>query len=346
MAKEKFEEIAFRTKTRKLIDQANVIIGEMAAEGYTLTVRQLYYQFVARDMLENSQANYKRLAGVVDDARKAGLIDWDAIEDRTRYLRSITAYTGPENFLTRQVRNYYAENLWADQDTYCEVWVEKDALLGVIERPALEWRVPYFACRGYASSSELYTAGKRLARYKALGKRVVIFHLGDHDPSGLNMTDVNRDSLRQFGRTHGIDVQRLALNMDQVEEYSPPPNFAKERDSRFAGYQEMMDEAGHEDQRDDSWELDALDPSVLDKLIRDAIEGVVDAELFEAAREREQENQARLMEAAQNWDEVATYLRHRNNEHPDSGLWPSTFLQETADHHDNLDPEPEDDEAE
>lgn len=341
MAKEQFEEIAFRTKARKLIDQANVIIGEMAAEGYTLTVRQLYYQFVARGMLENVQANYKRLARVVDDARKAGLIDWDAIEDRTRYLREIQAYGSPRHFLETQVRRYYAENLWADQDTYCEVWVEKDALLGVIERPALEWRVPYFACRGYASSSELYTAGKRLAYMRSQGKRVVIFHLGDHDPSGMNMTDVNRDSLQQFARTHAVEVQRLALNMDQVEEHQPPPNPAKETDSRFEGY---AAEYG-----DESWELDALDPSVLDGVIREAIEGVVDAELFEAAREREHKNQARLMEVADNWGEVATYLRHRHSDHPDTGLWPATFLQEVADHHDNLDPdedEPEDDEAE
>lgn len=341
MAKEQFEEIAFRSKTRKLIDQANVIIGEMAAEGYTLTVRQLYYQFVARGLLENVQANYKRLAGVVDDARKAGLIDWDAIEDRTRYLRQITAYGSPRHFLETQVRSYYAENLWADQDTYCEVWIEKDALLGVVERPCLEWRVPYFACRGYASSSELYTAGKRLARQRANGKRVVVFHLGDHDPSGMNMTDVNRDSLRLFGRTHGVEVRRLALNMDQVEEHQPPPNPAKESDSRFEGYAAQFG--------DESWELDALEPSVLDGVVREAIEGVVDGERFEAAREREAEAQARLMEAADNWAEVATYLRHRHSGHPDTGLWPATFLQEVADHHDNLDPdedEPEDDEAE
>lgn len=350
MALEKFEEIAFRKKTRVVIDQANVILGEMAAGGYTLTVRQLYYQFVARDLLANTQANYKRLAGIVDDARKAGLIDWDAIEDRTRYLRSITAYAGPENFLTRQVRNYYAENLWASQDTYCEVWVEKDALLGVVERPALEWRVPYFACRGYASSSELYEAGKRLARHKAAGKRVVIFHLGDHDPSGLNMTDVNRDSLRQFGRTNGVEVRRLALNMDQVEEHEPPPNPAKDTDARFAGYAEMMEAHGYEDPDDvPSWELDALEPAVIDQLIRDAIEEVVDQEAFQAARDEEAANQEKLMEAARHWDEVHSYLTHRHHDHPDTGLWPATFLQEVADHHDNLDPdedEPEDDEAE
>lgn len=306
MAKEQFEQISFHPKTRALIEQANVIIGEMAAEGYTLTVRQLYYQFVARGYLENVQANYKRLAGVVDNARKAGLIDWDAIEDRTRYLREVQTYGSPRHFLEAMTRDYYAEHLWADQETYCEVWVEKDALLGVIERPALEWRVPYFACRGYASSSELYTAGKRLARKRAQGKQVVIFHLGDHDPSGMNMTDVNRESLQQFSRRHDVEVRRLALNMDQVEEHQPPPNPAKESDSRFEGY---AAEYG-----DESWELDALNPSVLDGVVREAIEGVVDHDKFTAAREAEDDNRAKLMEAADNWAGVARFLKYRHTD--------------------------------
>lgn len=327
MAKEKFEEFNFRKSTLARIAQANAIIAEAQAEGYTLTVRQLYYQFVARDLLENTMQNYKNLAAMVDNARKAGLIDWDAIEDRTRYLRSITAYGGPTDFLQRQVRNYYAEALWRDQDTYCEVWIEKDALVGVVERPCLEWRVPYFACRGYASSSELYEAGKRLARKRAAGKRVVIFHLGDHDPSGLNMSDVNRDSLRQFARSNGVQLERLALNYDQVEEYDPPPNPAKDSDARFAGYADMMVE-NHDVDPDDipSWELDALRPSVIDGIVRAAIEGVVDREKFDARRAEEEAHQARLMEVADGWEFVAKAVAHRYEEHPEHALDVDDFV--------------------
>lgn len=329
MAKEKFEEFNFRKSTLARIAQANAIIAEMQAEGYTLTVRQLYYQFVARDLLENTMQNYKNLAAMVDNGRKAGLIDWDAIEDRTRYLRSITAYSDPATFLRKQTERYYAEALWRDQEAYCEVWIEKDALVGVVERPALEWRVPYFACRGYASSSELYEAGKRLARKRAAGKRVVIFHLGDHDPSGLNMSDVNRDSLRQFARTNGVELRRLALNYDQVEEYDPPPNPAKDTDARFAGYSEIMrDQHGFdEDDEIPSWELDALNPSVIDQIVRDAILSVVDEPKFAARREEEEANQRTLLEAADHWPLVGKFLRNRITEHPEFMIDAEDFVE-------------------
>lgn len=305
MAREAFMEIAFRTKTIKLIEQANTIINAMRAKGYTLTVRQLHYQFVSLDLYQNTKQNYQRLASVVDDARKAGLIDWDAIEDRTRYLRKITNYPGPERFLTRQATSYYAEDLWRNQEVYAEAWIEKDALLGVIERPCLEWRVPYFACRGYASSSELYEAGKRLARQQRNGKRVVIFHLGDHDPSGVNMTTVNDDSLNMFARSTGIEVRRLALNMNQVEEYSPPPNFAKDSDSRTSSY---IEEYG----TDECWELDALSPEVIEQLIRDAIESVVDEAQFDKDRDEEETNKQTLLNIADNWTDVRRYLDYRH----------------------------------
>lgn len=347
MGLEKFEDFNFRKSTLKRIEQANAIIAEMRAEGYTLTVRQLYYQFVARDLLENTMQNYKNLAAMVDNGRKAGLIDWDAIEDRTRYLREVRTYSDPANFLTRMARSYYAEALWRDQEAYCEVWIEKDALVGVVERPCNEWRVPYFACRGYASSSELYEAGKRLARKRAAGKRVVIFHLGDHDPSGMNMSDVNRDSLRMFARTNGVELRRLALNYDQVEEYDPPPNPAKDSDARFAGYADMM-VTEHDADPDDipSWELDALNPSTIDGIVRAAIEEVVDQDLFSERFAEEEANKNTLLAIADSFPEVGKYLKHRFNEHPDTGLWPETFLTETADHHDNLDPDEDEPEEE
>lgn len=344
MAFEKFEDFNFRKSTLAKIEQANGIIAEMRAQGYTLTVRQLYYQFVARDLLENTMQNYKNLAAMVDNGRKAGLIDWDAIEDRTRYLRSVRTFDGAAHFLRRMAQDYYAEALWRDQETYCEVWIEKDALVGVVERPCNEWRVPYFACRGYASSSELYEAGKRLARKRAAGKRVVIFHLGDHDPSGMNMTDVNRDSLRLFARSNGIQLERLALNYDQVEEYDPPPNPAKDSDARFGGYADYM-VTEHDADPDEipSWELDALDPSVIDQVVREAIEGVVDAEKFAARSEEEEANKTTLLATADSFDDVGLFLKHRFHEHPDSGLWPQTFLQETADHHEALGEDEEND---
>ena len=121
-----------------------------------------------------------------------------------------------------------------------------------------EFRLPYFACRGNNSESEQYKAGKRFEAHLANGLTPVVLHLGDHDPNGLDMTRDNRDRLAMFAR-QGVEVRRLALNMDQIERYRPPPNPAKETDTRYAAYAKQF---GRE-----CWELDALVPTVIANLI-------------------------------------------------------------------------------
>lgn len=296
--KECFVEKSFYSSSLRIIHLANGIIADYKAAGFTLTLRQLYYQFVARGHLPNKQSEYKRLGSVINDARLAGYIDWDAIEDRTRWLRHYPNWSTPEEWLAESLRNY-SEDLWRDQAAYCEVWIEKDALVSVVERACGRWRVPFFACRGYASQSELYEAGRRLAEQQSYGKDVNIFHLGDHDPSGLDMTRDNRERLSMFAQM-GVHVERLALNMDQVEEHNPPPNPAKETDSRFAGYEEAY---GNE-----SWELDALDPTVIDSLVDAAIENVCDVDDFQEKLSEEETNRERLQRISKNWETVNEFL--------------------------------------
>ncbi len=309
MAHEKFIEINFRTKTRALIEQANSIIAEYQARGFTLTVRQLYYQFVARDWIKNTPQNYERVASVVDDARKAGLIDWRAIEDRTRFVRGFDTYPTPQDFLNAYVEEY-KEDVWRDQEYHVEVWIEKDALLGVIEGACNDLRVDYFACRGYPSSSELYKAGKRMRRYRDAGKWPLIFYFGDHDPSGLQMGIQNApNALIQYGRTVDIEMQMLALTRDQIDEYDPPANYAKETDSRFNWY---YDRTGTED----SWELDALDPGVIDSIIRENIEGVLDRDKFDRNMLDEAARRDTLRSVAAEYGDGAKLLRFLNNHTP------------------------------
>lgn len=282
--KEQFITKRFNRSSTNVIANANYIIDEYMAKGYVLTLRQLYYQFVSRDLIANTMKEYKRISSIINDGRLAGLIDWDAIEDRTRNLLSIPHFGDPASFLT-QMAEQYAEPLWADQPCYCEVWVEKDALIGVVERPCNELRVPYFACRGYASQSELYGAGQRLSAKLSAGKRVIIFHLGDHDPSGLDMTRDNDERLNMFAGGI-IDVRRLALNADQIETYDPPPNPAKMTDTRADAY---VSEHGRS-----SWELDALDPEVISEIIRSSIQSIVDKPRFDASLSMEHSSRSTL----------------------------------------------------
>lgn len=271
MAYETFVDKNFHGKSLLVIQQAREILDEYQAKGFTLTLRQLYYQFVARGLLANKQSNYDKLGAIVSDARLAGLIDWDAIEDRTRFLRGHTTFKDPADAIAK-ARSRYRIDMWEGQPVRLEVWIEKDALLGVIEAACQKWDINYFACRGYASQSELYTAGKRIAWRRAeQNQDTVVLHFGDHDPSGMDMTRDNTDRLSLFAGEY-VEVRRMALNMPQVERYNPPPNPAKLTDCRAAGY---IAEFGHS-----SWELDALKPEVIAALIEEGVDDVLDRDLW------------------------------------------------------------------
>lgn len=273
--REYFQGFNFRKTSLERIRQANEIIQEYQDDGLTLTLRQLYYQFVARDLIPNKQQSYDNLGGLISKARLAGLIDWDAIEDRTRFLRGRVNWDTPAQMIRSRARSYSID-MWENQDTRLEVWIEKDALIGVIESVCHNNDIDYFACRGYVSQSELYEAGKRIQRYREeRDQDTVVIHLGDHDPSGIDMTRDNQDRLCMFSEDY-VHVERIALNYDQVLEYGPPPNPAKLTDSRAADYVRQHGRS--------SWELDALEPRVLQRLIQEIVDEHKD---LDAWKERE-----------------------------------------------------------
>jgi hypothetical protein len=191
----------FADGSLEVIDHANQIISEYQAQGFTLTLRQLYYQFIARDLFpndrrwvnvggdkwkrsqsvnatKNATPNYKWLGSIVNDGRLAGLIDWSAMEDRLRTVEFVPSWDDPESILDA-VGDQYKEDLWAGQEYRPEVWIEKDALAGVIENVCRRWRVPHFACRGYTSQSAQYEAGKRFKNCIEKGQIPIVLHLGD-----------------------------------------------------------------------------------------------------------------------------------------------------------------------
>lgn len=297
MPKIAYIEKTFRPATLATIATANRIIEEYAAQGFDLTLRQLYYQMVARGHIENSERSYKNFGNVIDDGRLAGLIDWDRIVDRTRNLRANGHFRDPSQVMEAAVNSYQIDK-WARQPNRVEVWVEKDALVGVIDGVCRRLDVPYFACRGYSSQSEMWAAGQRLARWRRLKQTPIILYLGDHDPSGIDMTRDVTDRLQLFAG--GISVDRLALNWDQVETYNPPPNPAKLTDSRADAY---IAEFGLS-----SWELDALDPATLAGLIESSVVALRDDRLWAEAVDQEREGLRQLETAADRWGEVADFL--------------------------------------
>ena len=281
----------FNAKSLAIIAAANQIIAEYQAQGFDLTLRQLYYQFVARDLIENSQRSYKRLGSVVSNARLAGLINWQAIVDRTRVLRALPHWSSPASIL-RSATHGYRRDLWEDQPHRIEVWIEKDALLGVFQTVCEELDVPFFSCRGYTSQSAIWRAGQRLQNHLFQDQKPVILHFGDHDPSGMDMTRDNRSRVSLFAEDY-IEVRRLALNQDQITKYDPPPNPTKLTDSRARAYIAQFG--------DDSWELDAMQPVVLAALVRKEVLSLRDEELWEIALVQQEEEREELLAMADKW---------------------------------------------
>jgi hypothetical protein len=276
---------SFRGPTRATIDQANAIIAEYQAAGFRLTLRQLYYQFVARDLFENRAKNYKKLGGIMARARDAGESDWDVVEDRSRIVNFFNAWSSPADFLRDEVE-YYAEDLWEGQHFRPEVWVEKDALIGVVAKACEPLRVPYFSTHGYVGQLPAREAGLRFAEQLDLDLTPVVLHLADHDPAGFAMTRDVESRLERYAGER-IRVRRIALNLDQVEQYRPPPNFAKEKDVNFDRYRREFG-------TNECWELDALAPDVIADLIRGEISDLIDDKKWDAAMRSEQKNRLAL----------------------------------------------------
>lgn len=304
MARIEYVPKKFSSSSLDMIERANDIIAEYAEQGFILTLRQLYYQFVSRDLLANKQQEYKRLGSIVNDARMAGFLDWLAIEDRTRNVHKQPGWDSPAEILAA-VADQYKKRKTKDQPYHIEVWIEKDALTGVIEPICDELEVDYFACRGYSSQSEQWRAGQRFAlAYRNRRQKTVVLHLGDHDPSGIDMTRDNLDRLNLFVAKHvhsDVIVERLALNMAQVEQYDPPPNPAKLTDSRSTDYIDRFGES--------SWELDALDPPVIAQLIRDAVGRYRDQKKWDKHAQKEIVQRNLLSKLTRDWDQVADYLK-------------------------------------
>lgn len=333
--KQAFIEKTFSPESLEIVRHAIAIIDDYRRQGYKLSLRQLYYQLVSKNIVPNTEKSYDRIGSIITDARMVGLCDWDMIEDRNRTTVTPSHWSSPAEII-RSCANQYRIDKWVTQTHYCEVMVEKQALEGVLEPVCNELDIPFTANKGYSSVTMMYHAGRRLFhlfREKAIASkllpasfadhergfemvewmlnkklvheklplrlsekaikagwpRLVICYMGDHDPSGIDMTRDVGDRLRQFSDMTPIEVRRMALNMDQIEELNPPENPAKMSDSRAADY---VAKFGHS-----SWELDAVAPDAMAQMVRDAVEEIKDDAAWEEAEVREaaEKNQLKML---------------------------------------------------
>lgn len=320
MSRIRYRPINFRGATLGIIETANAIIADYESQGFNLTLRQLYYQFIARDAFpeswidkaynkrnglaedtKNTEKNYDRLGSIITDARYGGLVSWTSVVDRTRGHNANSHWNTPADIIKSAMYSF-ALDKWEGQDHYVEVWIEKDALKGVIAPVCEKLDITYLSCRGYTSASEMWMSAMRMKRQAEAGRKPVVLHLGDHDPSGVDMSRDITDRINEFMVRHNLDFERLALNMDQVEKYNPPPNPAKLSDSRARAY---IEQYGRE-----SWELDALEPRQMAQLIERAVKKLRNKKLWDARVEEEGIMRRQLEQLSDRWDDAVIVLQN------------------------------------
>lgn len=304
--KQAFKAVNFRQKSLTLIQVCNGIIREYQELNLRLTLRQVYYQLVSRNVIQNTQRAYKSLGGLLSEARLAGLVDWDAIEDRGRLPSAMADWPDIKSALEAAEKRFRFPR-WEGQDNYVELWVEKSALANVLWPLAAKYHVTMMVNRGYSSQSAMYESAQRFLE-RAGTRDPVLFYLGDHDPSGEDMVRDIYDRLVMFG-VHDVDVQKLALTMEQVRQYDPPPNPAKMTDSRAAKY---VEEHGA-----DSWEVDALNPKTLAEIIETAFQSVTDMDKMNAVIAKEKKERKHLVAALPKLVKVIAKAVEADNDEPE-----------------------------
>jgi len=285
--KQAFRHDKITSKRADQIGLINGILEEYSTQGYVLTLRQLYYQLVGRGIIANEVREYTKVMKTLTMGRMNGLIDWDMIEDRSRRPHMDYAVAGISDALQDTIDQYKLDRQ-KGQSHSIEIWTEKDAVSNILKRVSRYYHLRLSINRGYTSVSAMYVAYRRIRRQMALTERdTIILYVGDHDPSGLDMIRDIEDRFCEFG-IDDIKIIPVALTMDQIEEYNPPPNPAKINDPRASQY---ILEHG-----DESWELDALEPEVLRSITEGAVKEHLDQDLFDDVLSQEESDKVRLEE--------------------------------------------------
>jgi hypothetical protein len=300
--KMQYKLINFRADSLTKIDLANEIINSY--DGLKLTLRQLYYQFVTRNAIPNRENSYKALGNLISDARLAGLLDWDAIEDRVRVPRIPSEFDNIQDLVEAALRSYRLPR-WKDQKWYVELWCEKDAISNILAPMAEKYHVVRMVNRGYSSQSAMYDTAQRFLGQDDV-KRKCLLYLGDHDASGEDMVRDIRERLDMFGVA--LTVNKIALTFKQVNQYNLVPNPAKLTDTRSKAYIEKF---GNE-----SWELDALPPDVLHQLIEKAILELLDVKAMKEIIQKEEEDKEILTRVVDDILQGKTNYSHKLGRKP------------------------------
>jgi len=263
-------------KTVELIETAKTILADL----HPMTVRQVYYQLVSRQVIKNNRGQYQAVSNALVSARREGVIPWAWIEDRLRKPRHVSMWAGLADF-SETCRRAYRRDVWDTQPDYLEVWLEKDALSGIFEDVLNPYGVTLHVGRGYDGWDSVHNAAICFEEKSA----VTVLYFGDFDPSGEDMV---RSLIKRLGSLDCYpEVIKCALTHDDILRYELPPDFAKKTDTRTAAF---VAEHG-----DIAVELDALPPGVLRDRLQEEVSGRMDLKALERIKRLEKRERAELV---------------------------------------------------
>ena len=267
--------MARHAKTLALLEAAI----EVLTAHRPMTVRQVYYQLVSRQVIENARGRYQAVSDLLVEARKDGTIPWEWIEDRLRRPRPVQMWTDLADF-AETARRAYRRDVWAEQPGYLECWLEKDALSGIFEDALRPYGVTLNVGRGFDGWDSIHNAAERYADRDA----TAVLYFGDFDPSGEDMVRSLRERLAFFGCEP--ELVKCALTSDDVARYRLPTDFTKATDTRRAAFVAKYGDV--------SVELDALPVEVLRARLVEEVEARMDLDALAAVRRAGQEDRRRL----------------------------------------------------
>ena len=233
-----------------------VDLFDIVAEMHPMTVRQVFYQATVRGLVDKSEAGYSKVQGNLSIMRRSGMLRYDWLADNTRWQRKPQTFDSVQEAF-EDAAHFYRKALWTDINAYVEIWLEKDALSGVIMPVTEVYDVPLMVARGYASLSFLYEAGSYI---NDLTVPAYIYHLGDFDPSGVNAGEKIEESLREYAPDAELYFERIAVTPDQIKKWGLPTRPTKTSDTRSKGFGDI------------SVELDAIAPDDLRNLVEQTIQ--------------------------------------------------------------------------
>lgn len=269
-----------RGDAKALLDAVGVVLAAFRAQ-LPLTIRQIFYRLVATTGFPKSEKAYRRLAEILNRARRGGLIPWNAIRDDGFHRPGNLGWDGPDDVLSSigDTLGRFTLDRQTGQDRRVVVWCEAGGMVPQLANVCRVFSVPVYSSGGFDSVTVKHDLASEFA---AMGN-VLVFHIGDHDPSGVHVFGSLDADIRAFLDAMGgrAEFVRLAVTPDQIDEHDLPTSPPKTTDRRtFEG---------------DTVQAEALPPDVLADVVRDAIDGALDAEIFQAAVEMESAARKRLV---------------------------------------------------